>query len=1438
MDAAGDWSAAACRTVACELTSSLDLAEYYDSIVDTIVWMHFSVAELGARVGEWDGRCFYRSPQHLLALLHSFRTILGTLRDQLEEQQRFRLVGLDKLRATVEQVEELQATLATKRTRLEQTNADANDRLQRMVHDQQAAETKREASLQLQSSLKEQENAAAARRDSVLTQLAEAEPAVLDAQVAVGNITKQHLAEVRSMANPPASVKSALESVCILLGHEIDGWKSVQAIVRRDDFIHHVVHLDTKTAVPRATRDRLERAYLSRAEYNYETMQHASKACGPLARWVMAQVHFADILDRVAPLRAEVAALESHALDTKAQAQGAAEEVTALESSICAYKREYAALISETQTLTTELERVSRHVERSVHLLAGLGAEKARWEHGRSAFDAQVRTLPGDALLCAAVVAFSGFFDQASREQLWADWNAHMDAAAIPHRANLSVVDMLASADTQAQWHAQGLPTDALATENAAIMEHCARHPLIVDPTGRTSEFLRQRSADQLACTSFLDGGFVKALESALRFGTSLLIENAEHFDPILLPVLRNERRRTGGRVLVRVGSQDVDCAPRFRLLLATRDANAALLPHVFSAVQVVNFTITQKSLQAEALHRILLAEAPEVEARRLDLVRAQGEFQRRLQHLEQDLLTALNTQGNLLENDAIVTTLETLKAEADDIAVRAAQTETAAEDVNAAIGAYEPLAETASAVYFILVRLHVLAPYYQFDLTFFFDLLDTVLRSEATCPNRLAFLHRALLLTAFRRAAPSLLHADHFVYAARLAQVQCGMDVALAALLAPHTMPDAPLVRRIALDRAQRPSVYETFGKHDTPEAEKAPLEEEEEELLAQLLRRAITVRLVCPERAYFAIARVLQAILGADVLEEGAPSLQTILAEISSRTPLAMCSAPGEDPSYQLDQVASQQHIPLVHVALGAKESIGEAERALSDAARTGGWVLLANAHLAPAWLAQLAPRLAALHPAASTRVCVTCELSPALPAAFLRESRVLMYEAPAGLKAALLANLRPLEARLVTGPQEKARLYFLAALLHAILLERLRYVPLGFSRRYEFFGVDFSAALDVVDTWTDAAAQGKAHVAPHDLPFDAIRTMLKESVYGAKLDEPTDRAMLDALVDRLFVPAAFEPSYTLAPGLCPPQGTRLAQFCAWARTLPEPQPCAWLFLAPHAERRVAVERSTGALHKLHTLEHAGTRVQASHAALASRHAVARAETYLAQLPPDALAHTPDQLASFWARERAFAAALLAQVREALGQVVQCDVRTNAARALMEHLVHGTLPDAWVQYAVPRTMHLDAWIADFCARYAQAIAAPAHGAVLGRLFFPTAFLTATRQAAAAALDASLEQLCLHLALDQHVRGPGAFVVGEMFLDGAQVAAQEVVLNEGEASSVVQSTLLWKQEAQAGIPIPVFLNGDRNALLFTASVPSKVDSDLAVLRAVALRIA
>lgn len=1476
-DTTGDWSEEACRTVAYELTSSLDLGEHRNALVDTMVWIHMVAADLGERVRAWTGRQYHPSPQHLLSLLHSFSAIVREQHEQHEDQQRFRLMGLDKLRATVEQIEEMQSLLSTKRKRLEDANSEANDRLHCMVEQQQVAESKREASLALQTELQRQEAAMAQQRASVLQELSEAEPALLDAQAAVSNIKKQHLSEVRSMTNPPSPVKLAMESVCILLGHRVDGWKSVQSLIRRDDFISTVVHLDT-AHIPQALRERLQREYLDRPEYNIDSIYRASSACGPLARWVLAQIHYAHILESVGPLRAQVQILEEQASLTRQEAIKADATVAELEESIDSFKREYASLISETQALSNEMHTVEARVARSVRLLDGLSSERERWEHGREAFDAQVKTLPGDALLCAAMITYAGFFDQACREALWYAWVARLGSCNVPVRAALSFADTLSTADERAAWQNLGLRSDSLSIENAVMLQRCTRVPLLIDPSGRAVSFAQGLFAHaQPAITSFLDGGFAQVLERALRFGMPLIITDAEYFDPILMPVLNAEKRRTGGRLLVRVGTSDVDWAPSFRLILATRYAGLVLAPHVFARVQVINFTITRKSLEAQSLARILHHERADIEQQRVDLERMQSEFQRRLLRLEQSLLTALNeAQGHILDDDHVVSTLETLKAEADDVTQKVQATGDIMTTVQQATEAYVPLASACSALYFLLEHMQELHPFYSFDMRLFERLLQDVLSHPTATDSendRCDALYDELFISTFFRAAPTLLHADALVLAVALAQVYClagrragELDGADFHALLYGT--DTPTLRLVEHEKLAHPEAWHAWTMQVAPELADVPLTPLSSDT-ENLVRQALIVRTLRPDRLAPALTRLVHHIFGTPLLDAAPPTIHDIVEQVSSDSPLAMCGVAGYDASGIVEACAVSKQMTCAEVALGSPEAIGMADRAIISAARSGSWVLIKNAHLAPVWLAQLPSRLTSQKPHERCRIFLTCELSPSVPPSFIRAARIVMHEPPAGCKAILLDALHALDSRPASNtdkaPPERERVYFLVALLHAIVLERARHAPLGWSHAYEFYDTDLEAAYAIVDTCMASAAQSRRNLAPEVIPWPALRALLAQNVYGSRMDSDADRHMLDALLAHLFIPAAFERDFVIAPNdvqpLIAPEGLHREQLCAWASSLPEPQPVHWVLLAPEAERATAVQNATRILRHLQILRQlAGreqdiivdhTRSDTAPAPPATSELAALVESHLSKVPRYTRTDTPsatDPLGRFWARERHMALSVSDTVYRDLERLADVLVhrapRSSDVSDMLSCIEKDRVPAVWCTSSVPYGTSLCGWLTDLGARTQHAMQETHERVELGRLWAASAFLTATRQMTARHRHQSLEQLELQWHLgSKSVPGQMIWEIGPVWIDGGVWSKGQLHLNNGSSTCVSTSTLEWTIPAdtiaQQLLHVPVFLDTQRQHLLCHAAIPidSAAALDLAALRAVAIRL-
>ena len=314
-------------------------------------------------------------------------------------------------------------------------------------------------------------------------------------------------------------------------------------------------------------------------DFNFEKVNRSSKACGPLFKWVVSQVSYCEILTRVEPLRAEVAKLQAESASLRTQVTETNETIAELESSIAVYKAEYAELINETQTIKAEKERVQMKVERSTSLLANLTQERGRWEASSSAFQVQMTTLPGDALLAASFLAYFGFFAHHHRVELATDYRAQLEALGLKFKPDLSLVEYLSTPSDRLKWRGHGLPSDDLCVENAIVLQRFQRYPLVIDPSGHAIKFLERMYAEQkMSSVSFLDANFLKLLGSALRFGTPLLVQDVNAIDPILNPLLNKEFQRTGGRVLIRVGDEDIDFSPSFIMFMTTRDRAAGSL--------------------------------------------------------------------------------------------------------------------------------------------------------------------------------------------------------------------------------------------------------------------------------------------------------------------------------------------------------------------------------------------------------------------------------------------------------------------------------------------------------------------------------------------------------------------------------------------------------------------------------------------------------------------------------------------------------------------------------------------------------------------------------------------------------------------------------------------------------------------------------------------
>ncbi|CCI40158.1 unnamed protein product [Albugo candida] len=1552
----GTWNDRALAQVAQEFTKTLDLPSTDRSMLSTqaqgilaellpgqsmnglregltgsIVEVHHATLQLMQRLRKRHLPFNHISPRDFLEFIRQFVSLYNEKRSLLEDQQLHLNIGVCKLQATHEQVAELQGQLSLKEKELKKNNEEANKKLQQMVKEQKDAEEKKRDTEQLATDLGQQDEEITKRKQVVEADLAEAEPALLDAQQSVNSIRKSQLDEIRALARPPAAIRMTLEAVALMLGETSLDWADLRRFIRRDDFISQIVNFDSEKLTQKQ-RNVIRTNYVEKPdEFDYEKVNRASKACGPLFKWVVSQLHFTEILHRIQPLRNEVQSLVDRSATLREQFQAAKAMVDELEIRIEKFKQEYASLINEAQKISNDMEQVNQKVNRSVALLDSLLHESERWGSSADGFELQMATLTGDTLLSAAFLTYIGFLDFQQRKILTQDWRDILQSFGIHVKDDLSFVDYLSRPQDQLEWQQSELPTDELCYENAIILQRFRRFPLIIDPSGQANRFITQNYArktnTKITQTSFLDTSFMKVLASAIRFGTALLVHEVENIDPVLNPVLNRELYKTGGRVLIRLAGEEIDYSPDFRLFLITRNPTCRFPPDICSRVTFINFTVTPSSLESQALSILMKSEEPEAERKRTSLLKMQGEYQAKLRELEDSLLQQINNvQGNILDDNSVINSLEAMKAEAAQITSQVSDTQVTMKSVEQATNRYRPLAKACSKLFFALESMSMVHFLYQFSLEFFLDMLSLVLGIDGSCEltgthtadadvSRLNKLSALLFKVVSSRVSRGLAERDKLMFALRMAQIYIDLkrdtikvdggsmepthfdgptDFEWESLYNKRTLAlrsdaieeelgalmEGPneqkkwrqllrtnLFENLPSHLKQNAHEWTKFIKHVAPE-ENIPsgwdqiCEIADVSSIRAAFRDLILIHYLRPDRVTKAAEKFIDRTFGRDFPWRGEIELQkNVSTDTNARRGILLCSTTGYDASSQIDGLAAHLNKKLTSVSMGSPEGFDLAEKGLNTALKQGSWLLLRNVHLCPSWLMSLEKKLYNARTCAHTnfRLFLTSEINPSLPLNLIRLCDVYVFEPPGGMKLSILRSLDALsDERMDSVPAERARLFLLLAWFHGLVQERLRYVPVGWSKAYEFGHSDFRVACDVIDRWVNAEGTSRAHLSPDQMPWAAIRTTLSQSIYGGRIDNEFDQVLLETLLETVFTPESYQNTFKLvtdtdyaAEDVTIAEGRTKAQFMKWVHNLPNSNSPTWLGLAKSAEQMLQLQQGEHMVRCLQLVQDVyGSEEKEDQQENVSAFSVQserpkwivalekRVSHFLSvldiQLVTDTAQDFSERLSCCVNREVEYGKWCLQVVRgllEAIASVCANQTKPSGEiRMDMHTLSRGSLPSQWKNlYYTPPEIEIDEWFLDFQQRLQQAndlCVVDVHQLLtfekeiwLGGLFFPESFIASTRQSLAKTLQCSLDDLFLEVAVDKFNGAPNGFVACNLRLEGAHWSQDEFYPTEAIYVEVPKLYMRWSPfdcKTEEHRRIPVYASTRRENVLFT----------------------
>ncbi|KAH0791159.1 Dynein heavy chain family protein [Histomonas meleagridis] len=583
--------------------------------------------------------------------------------------------------------------LALKQTQLKEKDKLAEQKLEEILKDKQVTTSKQEEAQKIKVIIDEKKKVIDKDKSKAMAELAEVTPIIEEAKSSVSNIKKSNLDEIRRLTQPPDVIKNVLQAVLQLLDINAPNWTSIRKVISGDQFIKTILEFKVEN-IPQSTIKKVQHL-LDSTDLTYEKAQRASQACGPLFKWLSANIRYLSILESTEPLREKVKALESEASIFEKKHEELSKTINEFEEKLQKLTSEYKVLLSECEKTRKESEQIQVKLNRAKHLLSSLTNETKRWAERKITFQNEQQSLIGNSLLSSAFISYCGFLEQQKRMDSLNEWMIVLDQNNIKYSEDYQFCDFMIEPENLINWSAKQLPKDDLCIQNAIILTtENLRTPFIIDPAGQATQFIMNLYKGIIR-TSFNDKKFPKTFESCVRFGTPILIEDGEQIDPLILPILSKEYKKVNGRIILELNHNEIDISPSFKMFIITRDTDFSPQPSLSSLTTIINFSVTSLSLYSQCLTRLLQFKLPDIEKRRKELHESLAEMQIDLRNLEEKMLNVFSTtKGEILENDELLYLLEDIKKESIRIEQKVNETNLTLQEITQVSEKYSPVAK------------------------------------------------------------------------------------------------------------------------------------------------------------------------------------------------------------------------------------------------------------------------------------------------------------------------------------------------------------------------------------------------------------------------------------------------------------------------------------------------------------------------------------------------------------------------------------------------------------------------------------------------------------------------------------------------------------------------------------------------------------------------
>ncbi|CAG4949545.1 unnamed protein product [Colias eurytheme] len=1124
------------------------------SVASIMSLIHSSVGRYSVRMWQEMRRTNYVTPTNYLELVSGYKEMLKAKRIEVALQANKLRNGLGKVEETTKLVGQMSEELAVAQVQVAEYTEQCIEYMGVINVQQRNADEQQRSVAARSKKTMEEEVQCKKLADAAMRDLASAMPALEEAVKALDALNKKDITEVKSYAKPPQKVEMVLEAVLILLQKE-PTWAEAKRQLGDQYFLDRLREFD-KDNIADKTLKKIG-TYTAKPDFDPEIVGTVSLAAKSLCLWVRAIEKYGKVYKIVKPKKERLEeALESLRMKQQILAEARA-KLRELSEMIARLQKEYDEKVAQKEELERKSRLLQLKLERAEALITGLSGERERWELTVERLDKEFDNLPGDCLIATGFVAYLGPFVSEYREALMYDWFSEVYNEGVPCTMDLSMKSFLLDDATLRDWNYMGLPDDNFSAENGIIVVRATRWPLAVDPQGQALIWIsRLEEKNDIQIVDFGQPNYLKIMETCLTDGKPVIVQNVgEVLDPSIAPILDKAIVKIGTALVIKFNEKMVPYNSAFKMYLTTKLGNPVYTPETLTKTTMVNFAVKEQGLTSQLLGIVVRKERPQLELMKDNLVMTIAHNKKVLVDLENDLLRIMyESQVPLLENEELFVTLQTSQRTSLEVKEALITSQVTEKEIDTARQGYVPVAVRASVLFFALNDLSRIDPMYQFSLDAYTDLFTySIDRSpkggeledrinnlnefhtfavyKNTCR---ALFERHKLLLSFHMVSRILFQMGKMSMHEYLFLLKGGvvLDRSEQPENPTNWMPDDCWDNVTELDKLPGfhgvIDAFETFSKewrdwYLHPEPETQPLVGEWNDVCNEF-QRILFVRSLRADRVSACISTFIVNTLGPRYVEPPVLDIKAAWEESTWKTSLLFVLSPGVDPTASLIQLAQDVKMfdKFQSLSLGQGQA-PTAAKMLSHGMKEGGWVFLANCHLACAWLGSLRgldnPRI---HP--RFRLWLSSMPDDKFPLAVLQRSIKMTTEPPQGLKGNLVRIFSNIsEEKFDEATPKYRRLLFCVSFFHCTLIARKRFRQLGYNAVYSFNDSDFDVSDNLLANYLEEY---------EEVPWDALRYLFAIINYGGHITDDWDKRVLIAYINQFFCEDALEtPFYRLS-------------------------------------------------------------------------------------------------------------------------------------------------------------------------------------------------------------------------------------------------------------------------------------------------------------------